>query len=102
MNVVHHLMRYPPIVLQHVVIVQIGGFGDLPYGGHDLCELIIGDVGELRAVVLRDDEGMPDAQWLNIQESKDLFGFVDLEGWDFTFDDFAEDAGGGHCDGDEV
>lgn len=52
------LMSQLAVVLQQVPVLGAGG-GSEPFDdGQDLAELVVGDVGELLAVVLGDDEGV--------------------------------------------
>jgi len=56
------LVRQPTVVLQHVVVLGARGLRDVLRHLQDLEQLVVGDVGELGAVVLRDDELRPSCQ----------------------------------------
>ena len=55
-NVVNLLVRDPAIVLQDVEVLCSHGGSDLLRNRQELCEGVVGDVCELLAVVLGDDE----------------------------------------------
>ena len=45
MHVVDLLVRQPPVVLQHVVVLRARGDGDLLEDTQDVDERVVGDVG---------------------------------------------------------
>jgi len=63
---VHHLMRYPAIVLQDVVIRCARGRGDALGHGHDFREVLVGNVGQFGAVELGDYEGVAAGEGLDV------------------------------------
>jgi len=85
------LMGDSSIILQDVIIDSAGGCDELLYNGQYFRKLIVGDVGELLAVMLRNHQSMATAQRLDVKEGKDLVALEELEGWDVPFDDLAED-----------
>ena len=94
---IHHLMRLPPIILQNIIILRPTRTRQLLRDFQDFGEGVVGDVGELGAVVLGDDEGVPARQGLDVEEGEGEGGVEEFVGGDFVGDDFAEDAGGrGH------
>jgi hypothetical protein len=56
MHVINNLMRNATIVLQDVVVLDVLRNGDFLCYSEDLRELVVGNVVEFCAVVLRDDE----------------------------------------------
>jgi len=94
--VVHYLMCQSAIVLQNVVVLRTNSRCQLLHYWEYFAQLVVRDVCELRAVMLWDDECMSLAQRLDIEESKDLVGFEQLEGRNVAFDDLAEDTSRRH------
>ena len=56
MDVVDLLVGNPAVVLQDVEVLRSNGGSNLLCNGKELCEGVVGDVCELLAVVLGDDE----------------------------------------------
>lgn len=54
--VIDNLVRDAAVVLQDVVVLAADGAGDARGNGQDLGQLVVGDVVQLGAVVLGDDE----------------------------------------------
>jgi len=55
-DVIDLLMGQTAVILQHVEILRARGLRDVLCDLQDLEELVVGNVGELDAVVFRDDE----------------------------------------------
>lgn len=87
MDMVDFLVRNAAIVLKHVVAialfavnVEVERNGNAFGNGQDLAEMLVGDVVELGAMVLGNDEGVAGRCGSNVHESKGLGGLKKLEG----------------------
>lgn len=79
------LMRNPPIILQHIIILRTRRLHDLLNHRQDLRKLIIRDICQLLSMVFWNYQGVAAGQWLDVEECEDGGGLVELEGGDFAY-----------------
>ena len=92
-DVVNLLVSNGAVVLKDVVVRSACGVDELLEGRQDLTQLVIGDIGELGAVELGNDESMALAEGADVEEGQSLVALEELEARDLALDDAAEDAG---------
>lgn len=81
---VDFLVSNTAIVLQNVIVLRARRLHQLLHNWQDLRKLIIRDICQLLAVGLWDYEGVATGERLDVQESEDFVGFVELVGGDVT------------------
>lgn len=97
MDVRNDLVRNGTVVLENVVTialetsdVELGRNGDLLGQRKQVVEVLVGDVVELLAMVLRNHQGVALGGGSNIEERIRLGSLCQFLAWDLTPDDFTE------------
>lgn len=85
------LVRNPPIILQHIIILRPRRLHNLLNNRQNLSKLIIRDICQLLPMVLWNDQGVPAGERLDVQEGKDGGGLVELEGRDVAWEGASEE-----------
>ncbi|KAH3663657.1 hypothetical protein OGAPHI_005058 [Ogataea philodendri] len=86
MDVVHHLVGDPTVILQNVVAdsfwrvdLQVQCLDQFLGHWQDICEVLVRNVVKLSPVVLRDHQKMSFRNWLDVQERVRIFGLHQFE-----------------------
>lgn len=73
MDMIDFLVRNTTVVLKNIVVYSARCIDNLLQNREHLAQLVIRDVGELRTVVLGNDESMTLGQGTNVEEGECLF-----------------------------